>query len=83
MGISFSKQKKLPIETIVTYEKTHNIKEIVKRYEFIKQTKQIYNVETILEIVENTDWDKIDLECTPIPSAPVIPITIPIAIPIN
>ncbi len=83
MGVLFSKKKTSIKESTITYEKKPTIKEIIKHYEFIKQTKNIHNIETILEIVENTDWDKIDLDYTP--SAPPIPSdqSIPIAIPIK
>lgn len=52
MGVSFSNQKKMPTETIINDEKKHNINEIIKRYEYIKQTKEICNIESILEIVK-------------------------------
>ena len=95
MGINLSKQTKnsrvhQSCQSSNNTEKIYhsNIKEIIEKYEYIKQTKKITDINTIIEIIQNTDWEKDELNKfeVVIPSAP--PITqqtqsyIPIAEPI-
>lgn len=76
MGLSFSKPKKNNTESETKPITKPNIKQIIQHYEYIKETKGISNIDTILSIVENTDWDKVEAEYIPLPSAPPLPIAI-------
>jgi hypothetical protein len=37
----------------------YSIKDIVQHYEYIKHTKQIYDIDKALNIANNTNWDNI------------------------
>jgi hypothetical protein len=77
MGILFSVLEKTPIEPdklIIKETIQPSIKEIIERYEYIKETKMILDINTILDIIKNTDWDKIEPEYAPVfinPTAPL------------
>ena len=45
------------------------IKEIIRYYEYIKGTKQIEDVDVILDIINNTDWDKTMIDECVVPSS--------------
>lgn len=85
MGLLFSKSNKLHTEPKDSFEqpirKFGQLNEIITRYEYIKEIKNISDIDTILEIVHNTNWDKIVLDRKPIPSAPPMPMPMPSAPP--
>lgn len=61
-----------------------DIKEIIQHYEHIKNTKHIEDMDKLITIMGNTNWDAIDTTNKIIqPSAPPLCISIPIAIPIS
>lgn len=83
MGTWSSKPKQQIIEPKFEPKSINNelptLKGIIKQYEYIKNTKKIHNIDTILAIVKNTDWDKINLDNTSEnPSAPPLVIAVPI-----
>lgn len=75
MGLFFSTTKSKEsteiIEMPITRPK-YTLKEIIEQYEYIKKTKCITNIDIILEIVENTNWDTEYM--APTPSAPPLEI---------
>lgn len=61
----------------------NNIREIIEKYEHIKNTKNIKDINKLIDVIKNTDWDKTILTNNlPEPSAPLIVphIHIPIAV---
>lgn len=86
MGLLFSKQKTNIRERPSQIPKQESISDTIKKYEYIKQTKHIQDINLILNIIQNTDWSKVEMEYAPpplmpIPSAP--PIDIPVAVEIK
>ena len=51
MGLLFSRLKKNNTKTKTNSITQPNIKEIIQHYEYIKETKRIYDIDTILSIV--------------------------------
>lgn len=83
MGNFFAKKYEEPImSTIVNtindnYE--FNVKEIVQQYEYIKNTKHIEDLDKLIAVMKNTDWDKIkQTDIYVQPSAPYLQREIPI-----
>ena len=78
MGCVFSKNKEKPVEQRKNKVKPKpTIKELIQYYEYIKGTKHIEDVDVILEIINNTDWDNTPINNNPIsnkigPSAPSV-----------
>ena len=60
-------------EVVEAFIKTLRSSEI-KKYEYIRQTKNILDLDLIVDIIDNTNWDEIDLNTYhpyfPQPSAP-------------
>lgn len=80
MGLFHSKQKQCEKTNV---KKVETINNIIKRYEYIKHTKKMTDVNDILRIVENTNWDEVEMEYEPLPSAPPSVVQIPIAVEIK
>ena len=89
MEIFFTKNEPQvkPVTIPVTkrrYEPSENdIREIITKYEHIKNTKHIKDMNKLIDVVQNTDWDKFEIpRHFPEPSAPIIQedVHIPIAI---
>jgi hypothetical protein len=63
-----------------------DIKNIIKKYEHIKNSKRITDIDKLIDVMNNTDWSKTntnhnnDNNYLAEPSAPPIPLHIPIAI---
>ena len=55
-------------------EFTHDeIKDIINKYEYIKNNKHIIDANKLIEVMQNTDWDRIKPSAPMIePSAPMI-----------
>jgi hypothetical protein len=73
MGLLFSKSKIINIES--NSGNKLSTREIIQRYEYIKQTIEISNIDMILELIEDIDWDNVYI---PTPSSPPLPIAHPI-----
>jgi hypothetical protein len=57
-----------------------DMKKIIEQYEYIKNNKKITDVDKLIKIIKNTNWDEIE-PCV-LPSAPPLiatPVLIPIA----
>lgn len=64
MGIFFSKNKKQHSTPFFSNKDNtpflsnkEKMKLLIQHYEFIKFRKQIYDVDAIVDIIENTDWE--------------------------
>lgn len=53
------------------------IKRIIKKYEHVKNNKYIANVDVIVGIMKNTDWDKVEMASN-IPNAPLLTVVAPV-----
>jgi hypothetical protein len=53
------------------------IKNIIRKYEHVKNNKRIANVDVIVGVMKNTDWDKVEMVSN-IPSAPLLPVVDPV-----
>ena len=66
------------------YEPSENdIRQIITKYEHIKNTKHINDMNKLIDVIQNTDWDKIIIPThLPEASAPIIQedMHIPIAV---
>ena len=66
------------------YEPSENdIRQIITKYEHIKNTKRINDMNKLIDVIQNTDWDKIIIPThLPEASAPIIQenMHIPIAV---
>ncbi len=71
-------------EQINTEPTDTDIKDIIKKYEYIKNKKRIADLDKLIEIMNNTDWSKTNhnYNCNAKPSAPPLQLQlhIPIAI---
>ena len=65
--------KKVVVEHIYCLSSSDYVK-YIKKYEYIRQTKNILDLDLIVDIIDNTNWDEIDLNTYhpyfPQPSAP-------------
>ena len=85
MGIFFIKNKKVVnIERPKSEMNNSDIKEIINKYEYIKNGKQITDIDKLIEVMKNTDWDKNNITNNLVePSAPPLELDstyIPIAL---
>jgi hypothetical protein len=84
MGIFFTKNKKVYTEWPKSEMNNSDIKEIINKYEYIKNRKQITDIDKLIEVMKNTDWDKNNITNNLVePSAPPLELDstyIPIAI---
>lgn len=84
MGIFFSKtasKNKIihchyenePTNSILSKKK--DLTKIIEQYEYIKETKCVRDIDKILDIIRNTDWDNntewLEKEYSVFPSAPI------------
>jgi hypothetical protein len=49
-----------------------DIKKIIKQYEYVKTLKHITNIDTIVGVMKNTDWCKVEYNEHVMPSAPLM-----------
>ena len=68
-------------------EPTHaDIKNIIKKYEHIKNSKRITDIDKLIDVMNNTDWSKTktnhnnDNNYLVEPSAPQLPVSVPLSI---
>ena len=57
MGIFLSKQKKMVYHPPPP-PPNFNLKLFIEQYEYIKHTKQIYDIDKIIVIIQNTNWEQ-------------------------
>lgn len=56
MGIFSSKQIPKP-KNNTNVENPPDLKTFIQHYEYIKNEKQIYDIDKVIAIVQNTNWD--------------------------
>ena len=63
MGNLFTRQPKTKTKTTTkTLNPSHNdIIEIIQKYEYLKNKKNLKNIDQLVDIMKTTDWDKIIL----------------------
>lgn len=81
MGNFFAKnyeEKIIQTNTINNHYESNIIK-IIQQYEYIKNTKHIEDIDKLIAVMKNTDWDKIkQTDIYVQPSAPYLQRVIPI-----